>query len=127
MKGPFLDVPAPLYVGFFYGNKLGMPAPGYVAALANKVDQPFKSAAQLIGLDPVTYKDVPRMNVGEDIFEQEELHVIYGSQDPLMQPGEQEAMAENLKSGTVVDVITDTYAVHGVAFTDPTKVSKYYH
>lgn len=126
MKGPFLRAPDNLFIGLFYANKSGVPAPGYAAALANRVDQSFKVVAEMIGLDPVTYKDVPRLKVGHNIFAQEELHVIYGEEDPLMQVGEQEEMAENLKPGTKTEIVYGTYSVHGVAFTDPTEVSKYY-
>jgi len=127
-KGPFLNPPANLFIGFFYATRAGTPvsSPSFPEILANMETEPYTAAARLIGLSADGKSDVPRIFVNPNIFETENLTIVTCSEDPLTNKAEQDALANYLKTGTSSIEVVDPFAVHGMPFTQPKEFVKFF-
>ncbi|WP_246846846.1 alpha/beta hydrolase [Leptospira barantonii] len=121
--GNYVDTPDDYFIYSKYSVG-GVPVSGAPSA-ANlpkvKNREPYASAANIVGLDPTarTNNAVPRISVRRNIWNGFNLKVVWLDKDPFFSQAESAGLADYLKAGLSLSVISDSEAVHGTPYSKP--------
>lgn len=121
--GNYVDTPDAFFISSKYSVNntpvSGAPSGANLAKLKNR--EPYAAAANIVGLDPSarTNNAVPRLGVRRNIWNGFNLKVAWLDKDPFFNQAESAGLADYLKAGLPLTVISDPEAVHGAPYSKP--------
>ncbi|TGN01608.1 alpha/beta hydrolase [Leptospira yasudae] len=121
--GSYVDTPDSFFISSKYAvNNVpvsGAPSAADLSKLKNR--EPYASAANVVGLDPsgLTNNAVSRMSVRRNIWNGFNLKVAWLDKDPFFSQSESAGLADYLKAGLPLTIISDSEAVHGAPYSKP--------